>query len=750
MKWFYNLKIGPKLIVSFLLLSAITAIVGFFGIANMAKINEMLDTLYQRETMGISYIKDADIRLMDFDRNEKDFLLAASEADRERFQKRMNEHEKAMLEDIAKARPLFVTARAKELFAQVEKVWREYREINQKMVDLARKEGLAKEKESTTLSQVKGRERLHAVEAVFTELTQNKEKNCKRVFEESGALYARSRLTMFVIVGAGVLIGMVLGFFIARMISKPVQKLAAAADKLAVGDVNVNIEVDTKDEIGMLAQSFRNMTDNIKEASQAVEKVAAGDLQVDIKIKSDNDLLGKSVDAMLQIIKDLLSETEKLTRATQDGKLDTRGNGGAYQGAWSDLVNGINKLIDAFVGPINVTAEYIDRISKGDIPEKIKDDYKGDFNEIKNNLNMLIEAMNEVTQVATELANGNLTIKVAERSAQDRFMQAMAKMVSGLSEVVADIQTAAHQVMAGSQEMSSSAQQLSQGATEQSASVEEVSSSMEQMAANIKQNSDNAQQTEKIALKAAEDAKEGGGAVVGTVTAMKEIAGKISIIEEIARQTNLLALNAAIEAARAGEHGKGFAVVASEVRKLAERSQTAAGEINKLSASSVEVAEKAGEMLSKIVPDIQKTADLVQEINSASNEQRSGANQINKAIQQLDQVIQQNAAASEEMASTSEELLSQAEQLQNTIGFFRIAAAGESGAAKTLTTPRMTHRPEAERPALKKLERLGRINPAQVITYHAGAAEEADQIKGVTLDLGRNKGDGEDAEFERY
>ena len=145
---------------------------------------------------------------------------------------------------------------------------------------------------------------------------------------------------------------------------------------------------------------------------------------------------------------------------------------------------------------------------------------------------------------------------------------------------------------------------------------------------------------------------------------MKEIAGKISIIEEIARQTNLLALNAAIEAARAGEHGKGFAVVASEVRKLAERSQTAAGEINKLSASSVQIAEKAGEMLTRMVPDIQRNADLVQEIAAASNEQSAGANQINKAIQQLDQVVQQNAAASEEMASTSIELLSQAEQLQ--------------------------------------------------------------------------------------
>jgi methyl-accepting chemotaxis protein len=195
---------------------------------------------------------------------------------------------------------------------------------------------------------------------------------------------------------------------------------------------------------------------------------------------------------------------------------------------------------------------------------------------------------------------------------------------------------------------------------------------MEQMSSNIRQNADNAAQTERIALKAASDAKQGSVAVDRTVEAMKQIANRITIIEEIARQTNLLALNAAIEAARAGEHGKGFAVVASEVRKLAERSQKAAGEITQLSSSSVEVAEKAGQLLLGILPDVQKTAELVQEITAASREQDNGAAQINKAVQQLDQVIQRNASASEEMSSTSEELAQQAVQMQDTVGFFRV------------------------------------------------------------------------------
>ncbi|HOW53709.1 MAG TPA: methyl-accepting chemotaxis protein [Syntrophorhabdaceae bacterium] len=275
---------------------------------------------------------------------------------------------------------------------------------------------------------------------------------------------------------------------------------------------------------------------------------------------------------------------------------------------------------------------------------------------------------------AQRLADGDLAVDIKTGGSDEtgQLLSAMKNMVDNLKSVVQDVNSAAQNVASGSQQMSSSSQQMSEGATMQAASAEEVSSSMEEMSSNIKQNADNAHQTEKIALKAADDAKEGGQAVTETVSAMKEIATKISIIEEIARQTNLLALNAAIEAARAGEHGKGFAVVATEVRKLAERSQTAAAEISKLSGSSVEVAEKAGEMLTRIVPDIQKTAELVQEISAASNEQNTGADQINKAIQQLDQVIQQNASATEEMASTSEELSSQAENLKTAIGYFKL------------------------------------------------------------------------------
>jgi methyl-accepting chemotaxis protein len=216
---------------------------------------------------------------------------------------------------------------------------------------------------------------------------------------------------------------------------------------------------------------------------------------------------------------------------------------------------------------------------------------------------------------------------------------------------------------------------------------------------------------------------------------MKEIANKISIIEEIARQTNLLALNAAIEAARAGEHGKGFAVVAAEVRKLAERSQKAAAEINQLSSTTLRVSEKSGEMLDKLVPDIQRTAELVQEISAASKEQDTGAEQINKALQQLEKVIQQNASASEEMASTTEELTGQSDQLVSALGFFHTGDEGGGG----------------RKGGGSKAVRSAQASAAHSVkpTGHASPGGRPAGGGGVNLRL-KDKHDELDGEFERY
>jgi methyl-accepting chemotaxis protein len=292
--------------------------------------------------------------------------------------------------------------------------------------------------------------------------------------------------------------------------------------------------------------------------------------------------------------------------------------------------------------------------------------------------------VSRAVKLAGAIASGDLSQTIAVKSNDEvgDLVRSLNAMAERLRQVVSEALTAAKNVSAGSQELSASAEQLSQGATEQASSAEEASSSMEEMASNVKQNADNANKTEKIAAQSAKDAESSGVAVRRAVEAMQTIAEKITIVQEIARQTDLLALNAAVEAARAGEHGKGFAVVASEVRKLAERSQAAAADIGTLSTETVKVAQEAGDMLFKLVPDIKKTAELVQEITAACREQDVGSAQINQAIQQLDKVGQQNASASEQVSSTSEELASQAEQLQSTISFFRIEQTGrdEDGA----------------------------------------------------------------------
>ncbi len=285
---------------------------------------------------------------------------------------------------------------------------------------------------------------------------------------------------------------------------------------------------------------------------------------------------------------------------------------------------GITILITrSIVKPLETAVDTARRMAVGDLGMKIEVNSSDETGVLLGAMKEMVEANRDVARTANKIAGGDLGVVIRPRSDGDTLLKALSAMVDNLTEVLNNVRLSADNVAGGAQAMSASSEEMSQGASEQAAAAEEASSSIEQMTANIRQNADNAMETEKIAIKAAEDARSGGDAVNNTVGAMKEIADKIMIIEEIARQTNLLALNAAIEAARAGEHGKGFAVVAAEVRKLAERSQVAAGEISELSVSSVEVAEKAGELLNVIVPNIQKTAELVQEISGTGRRRRT-------------------------------------------------------------------------------------------------------------------------------
>jgi len=377
----------------------------------------------------------------------------------------------------------------------------------------------------------------------------------------------------------------------------------------------------------------------------------------------------------------------------------------------------------SIVRPVAKCVAFANQLAVGDTSGDLDVHTSDELGQMANAMRAVAQAEKQVSDNAKTLSEGDLRVDIAKRSQQDLMLESLGRMVEALTDVVSQVQTGTDNVAAGSEELSASAESLSQGATEQASAVEESSSAMEEMNSSIQQNADNARQTEAIAVQAARDAKESGDAVTQTVSAMKEIAHKISVIEEIARQTDLLALNAAVEAARAGEHGRGFAVVAAEVRKLAERSQHAATEITSLAQGSTGIAEKAGGLLSQLVPNIQRTADLVQEISAACQEQSNGASQVNKALQQLDQTIQQNASASEELASTAEELSSQAENLQATIAFFQIKQSGQ---------------------AVYERRALAAAAPKKALAAKTGRRANA----GARISL--DSGDGRDEEFEKF
>ncbi len=399
-------------------------------------------------------------------------------------------------------------------------------------------------------------------------------------------------------------------------------------------------------------------------------------------------------------------------------------------------------VVRSITRPLEAAAGLVGHVSEGDLTHRVEVTSKDELGRMLTALNRMADNLKASSEVAVRISEGDLTVEAKALSDKDSLGIALVHMLESLRHTVRDVSAAAANVATGSSQMSSTAEQLSQGSTEQAASAEETTSAMEEMAASVQQNADNARQTDKLASTAAEDAKSSGEAVIRTVQAMKEVAEKINIIEEIARKTDLLALNAAVEAARAGEHGKGFAVVASEVRKLAERSQTAAAEISRLTTEGVKTAEGAGQLLSRLVPDIRKTAELVREITASSGEQSSGTAQINKAIQQLDQVIQQNAGASEEMASTAEELASQAEVLQSAISFFRLDEGRRGGVA------------QAARPAISARKKSA---PQQRTAAHASSAGLANMRRAVrsagpSIELGSNTGeaDSRDCEFAAY
>ncbi|MCA9735532.1 HAMP domain-containing protein [candidate division KSB1 bacterium] len=704
------------------------------------------------------------------------------------------------------------------------------------------------------------------------------------------------RDSALVIVGAIVSLIAIAAFFISQMIAGPIQRITEVAEGIAKGDLEHEIKINRKDEIGLLASAFRSTIASLSDKAEVANQIAAGNLDIQVHAASDKDKLGKAMVRMKTSIQNMAGDVDELTTAAMNGELSIRADASKHSGDYASIVNGINNTIDAIVQPLNHAASYIDKIARGEIPEPITKEFAGEFNVLKSNLNESIRtirylmkeitdlidaamcgrlearancgelrgawsdllcginalatslsghidrmpnpiitinknyeiqfanqaaialmgeplvkaegkkcfnyfktsdcntercasgcsmrsgkheksstdahprnldmyidyhavplkdlnekvvgafeiitdrtastkasqiaqkqaryneleveklvrnlemfslgdlnidttisetdndtatlganykkinsalektvaAMNIVVDIANKIANGDLTAKVSKRSNADSLMIALATMSDKLRVAIGNIRNVATSVASGSTELSASSAELSHGASEQATSTANVSMSIEEIRKVIQANSDNARETETISLKVVDDAQMSNAASHAVGEAMQNIVRRVTVLENIAKQTNLLALNATVEASRAGESGKGFAVVASEVKNLAATSQSAAQEIISLAKETSTSSENAGKLMETLVPNIEKTAHLVQEISNASVQQRDDAQQIKDIIHQLDLITQQNSAAAEEMALTARELSQQAETLSDVVGQFMI------------------------------------------------------------------------------
>lgn len=437
--------------------------------------------------------------------------------------------------------------------------------------------------------------------------------------------------------------------FLSNMMTGPLMQVITAARAIAAGDVDQHIELQhSRDEIGMLANTFRDLIAYIKNMSNAADALSMGDLSVEVTVRSDRDILGQSFVKLQQTMQELIDESGQLIQAATEGRLSVRGDAGKFNGGYRELVEGINQTLDAMVAPVNEAITVLERVESRDLAVRMQGDYQGDFATIKNTLNTALKNLDEGLQT------------VAHSSVQ--------------------VQSAAEHISSGSQN-------LAEGASEQASSLQEVSSSLQEMASMTKQNEANAKEAQGMSEGARGSSGRGMDSMKRLSDAVDKIKGSsdatakiVQTIDEIAFQTNLLALNAAVEAARAGDAGKGFAVVAEEVRNLAMRSAEAARNTADLIDESVKSAEEGVSIneevrnnFTEITEQINKIREVMSEIAIASEQQKLGIEEVSQAMEQSNQITHQNAANAEESASTAEELTNQAAQMKRMISQFELS-----------------------------------------------------------------------------
>ena len=533
-----------------------------------------------------------------------------------------------------------------------------------------------------------------------------------------------AQLVMAIIITSliGIAVAAGIAFWFGARIARPVRQVANVAKEVARGNLMISADVNRKDEIGQLAVSMETMMESLRAKAEVAEKIAAGDLKLEVPIASDEDTLGHSMAKMKDTIARMLSNVQELIASVQEGNLQARGDVSEFTGGWSDLVMRVNDLIEAFVKPIKMTSENIEKIAIGEIPDKITEEYRGDFNVIKDNLNFCIDAIDHLVVDTKMLVSSALEGELGTRANPEQHRGDYREIVSGINQtldaVTAPVQeaqsvlekmaagdlsdemkgdykgdhaaikkalngsldslnnlllqvmTAMDQVNSGATQVSSASQSLSQGATEQAASLEEVSSSMTEVGSQTRQNAENALQANQLAVSARSSADDGNTHMKGMLSAMTEINNKsaeiqkiIKAIDEIAFQTNLLALNAAVEAARAGVHGKGFAVVAEEVRNLAQRSAKAAKETTDLIDGNVAAVENGSKIADQTAKALQEITEGVTKVTDLVNEIAAASREQTTAVDQIGEALGQIDQVTQANTANAEESAAAAEEL---------------------------------------------------------------------------------------
>ena len=675
MKLFTNLSIGRKLGLGFGVLALIITIVGIEGVISARKINGLLDTIVEKHALPSLGLKEANLQVVQISRAVRNALLDDDVTVIDRRAADIAKYDSAFHAEFATYQAQIVREEQKVVANDVVARFRRLRPQQDEVIALARAGKVDEGKGRLTAL----RAQADSIDALMDQLAASKAQLMEQAIVDAGSAVSSTMVVLFALIAVALVIAVVTAIGITRPITGGLGQLAKAADGLAIGDVQQTVAIESQDELGQLARSMERMIDSQKTLAKVAGALSAGDLRAEVQARSEKDVLGHAFVGLRRTVEQLIKETTTLVDAAKAGQLGTRGDAKKFEGAYRDLVHGVNDLIDAVVTPINETSVVLERIAERDLTVRVVGQYEGDFAKIKDSINMAAET---------------------------------------LDASISQVHTAAEQVSSAGTQIASGSQALASGSSEQAASLEEVGGSLQQMAASSTQAAANARQARQMAEAARERVAAGrqameklSGAIEQIRASSDQTAKIVKTIDEIAFQTNLLALNAAVEAARAGDAGRGFAVVAEEVRNLAIRSAEAARNTAALIEESVanaqggvsinaEVMAKLGE----IDADVRRVNDMVVEMAAAGEAQRDGVTQINQAVEQMNSVTQQVAANAEESAAAAEELSSQSMMLTDLVGTFQTKASASAGAKArpAAKAHKPAHKPGQDRKAFAK------------------------------------------------